>query len=204
MTVLGRFWLSAIANEIGTPAFRLSLLSGAMNSASIVFLSLAAKDFSGGTAEGLLAGGIFGFAPTTWKYSQQFEVFALNNLLCSVLVLLTARYLLSGKAWIPYAGALFCGMGIANQHTIILLEAVLILAVLHHNRWAILRSPVHMVALSLVFLLAAGLPYMYLPIAGIHAPLGSWGQLDTVQGFLKHVTRKVSERVSGYPHLTYL
>jgi hypothetical protein len=190
MTMLGRAWLSAVPSDIGTSAFRLSLLSGAMHSAAIVFVSLAAKEFSGGTAEGLLAGGIFGFAPVTWKYSQQFEVFALNNLVCSILILLTAKYLLSGKSWIPYAGALFCGLGIANQHTIILSEAILILAVVHHNNWAILRSPLQMLSLSILFLLAAALPYMYLPIAGKHAPLGSWGELDTIPGFVKHVTRK--------------
>jgi hypothetical protein len=192
ITMLGKVWLSMLPEDIGTPAFRLSLLSAVLNSASAILVSFAAKDCCGGTWQGLLAGGMFAFAPVTWKYSQQFEVFALNNFLCSTLILLTSKYLQSGNVWVAYLGAVFCGLGIANQHTIILLEATLILAVIQHNKSAILRRPAHMLAVVTLFILAAAIPYAYLVTAGMDPPLGSWGQLDTLEGIIKHVTRKVT------------
>jgi hypothetical protein len=50
--------------------------------------------------------------------------------------------------------------------------------------------PTALVILSVCFL-AGLLPYAYLPIAGSVAPKpGSWGQVDTLSGFLHHILRK--------------
>ena len=44
---------------------------------------------------------------------------------------------------------------------------------------------------GLVLLFVLGLlPYIYLPIAGRLPPLGSWGGVDTREGFLRHVLRQ--------------
>ena len=89
---------------------------------------------------------------------------------------------------IPYVGALTCGLALTNQHTIVLLELPLIIAVLVTGRDKLLR-PAALSALVILFLLGL-LPYVYLPIVGRLPPLGSWGGVDTWEGFLRHVSRQ--------------
>jgi hypothetical protein len=89
---------------------------------------------------------------------------------------------------IPYVGALTCGLALTNQHTIVLLEVPLIMAVLVTGRDKLLR-PAALSGLVILFLLGL-LPYVYLPIVGRLPPLGSWGGVDTWEGFLRHVLRQ--------------
>jgi hypothetical protein len=160
------------------------LVTGA---AAAALLAMAAAKCTSFWA-GVFAGGMFAFSPTVWKFSTHFEVFALNNLFVSLLLYLAIKFIVDRDGWIPYAGALACGLGLTNQHTIVLLEAPLILAVIVASRGALLR-PRPLAALTLLF--CAGLaPYVYLPLAGAAAPRGSWGAVDTWDGFLRHLLRR--------------
>lgn len=72
----------------------------------------------------------FSTSPLTWTYSVGSEVFALNNCFAAALVWLAAERLVGGKAWAVPAGAFLSGLALCNQHTIVLFEIPLILAVL--------------------------------------------------------------------------
>ncbi|GBG29749.1 Transmembrane protein 260-like [Hondaea fermentalgiana] len=97
---------------------------------------------------------VFALAPIVWEFSSTFEVFALNNLLCSLLLYLTARiFLFQGNGSthdvgvndrvkesqrdaqrhrLLCYGALVSGLALANQHTSVLFEIPLIALVLWH------------------------------------------------------------------------
>jgi hypothetical protein len=90
LMLLGRAWLVICPTSWGSPAWRLSLLSAIFSAASSGLIaytsSLCCRQCK---LTGLFAGGIWAFSHLTMKFSTQFEVFSLNNLLCSLLLLLT-------------------------------------------------------------------------------------------------------------------
>ena len=69
----------------------------------------------------LLAGGAFAFAPLVWLYAVQAEVFALNNAISALLLLLLVRFERSRSLGAACAGACAIGLALTNQHTLVLL-----------------------------------------------------------------------------------
>lgn len=63
---------------------------------------------------------LFAFSPLIWLYAIGSEVFALNNALAALLLLLTVRFSKTGSMTAARLGAMVCGLGLANQHTIVL------------------------------------------------------------------------------------
>jgi hypothetical protein len=126
-----------------------------------------------------------------WTYSTQAEVFALNNLLLSLLVLLTARFTTAPRARagaLPLAGAFTFGLGMSNQHTIVLSAAPLALAVALHPQRSLLR-PAPLATLAGCG--ALGLtPYLYLTTAGEAPGRGAWGDPASAAGLAAHALRR--------------
>ena len=123
-----------------------------------------------------------------WTYSTHAEVFALNNLLVSTLLYLTVRYMATRDATVARAGALVMGLGLTNQHTMLIFEIPLALGVLvvggRH-----LFNPRELSVLFLHFCLGFSV-YLYLPAATYCMPYVSWGDGCSVEGFLRHILRK--------------
>ena len=153
LTLLGSAWLRVVPESAGTPAARLSLLCCVLAAGAAVLLGRAAARVSGGEWEGLLAAATFAFSPLVWRLSVQYEVFALNNLLCAALLFLTAHFSIERRRWAAYAGALVCGLTLANQHTALLLVAALVPFVLAMDPG--LLRPAPLAALSALSLLGA-------------------------------------------------
>jgi hypothetical protein len=139
----------------------------------------------------VLAAGLYSLSPLVWTYSTQAEVFALNNLLLSLLVLLTARFTTAPRAGagaLPLAGAFTFGLGMSNQHTIVLSAAPLALAVALHPRRSLLR-PAPLATLAGCG--ALGLtPYLYLIAAGEAPGRGAWGDPASAAGLAAHALRR--------------
>jgi hypothetical protein len=163
LTMLGSGWLSICPDLFGAPAAKLSLLAAVLGASSAAILALAARKISSFWG-GVFGGGMFACSSTVWKFSTQYEVFALNNLFVSALLFLTIKYFADKSWWIPYAGALLCGLALTNQHTVVLYELPLIIAVLAASKGALLR-PYPFLALVALFVLGLT-PYIYLPLAG--------------------------------------
>lgn len=156
--------------------------------------------------------GAFGYVltPLVWEYSITAEVFALNNFICAVLLYFTCLVLATAatvhdKAGVPQkestgaarntlfssalVGGLFCGLALANQHSSLLLVAYVVPCILscvlfltpQYLPGVLFRS-----ATSFLFGLST---YLYLPWAAVEPTRGSWGDLGTLAGFIKHVLR---------------
>uniref|UniRef100_A0A8C9W1A0 Transmembrane protein 260 n=1 Tax=Scleropages formosus TaxID=113540 RepID=A0A8C9W1A0_SCLFO len=86
-------------------------------------------------------------------------------------------------------GALCCGLGLCNQHTLVLYVVPVIpwvLLRLHTYQELSLRG----VALLALHFLFGFLPYLYLPISSAaNAARWSWGDQTTVRGLLTHLLR---------------
>ena len=137
---------------------------------------------------GILGGGLYSLSPLVWLYSLQAEVFALNNMFNALLLYLIIRYNEQRSTALAYMGAFCIGLGLTNQHTLILYAVPLVVWALCQDSFA-LCSARHfstMVALGLLGLS----PYVFLWTHAYHSPLGSWGDTGTMEGFITHFTRK--------------
>jgi hypothetical protein len=160
--------------------------------------------------------GGFALSPLVWSYSTHAEVFALNNLLVATLVLLALQYSAIRRCHAdtrssPVQGgcsgnnraatnrpddgggvarrAAFCiGLGISNQHTSVLtaLPAVCMAVITSSGTLLAPRALAQLAAAG-----ALGLtPYAYLVWAARDAPVGSWGDTHTLEGFFRHILRR--------------
>uniref|UniRef100_A0A673CD14 Transmembrane protein 260 n=1 Tax=Sphaeramia orbicularis TaxID=375764 RepID=A0A673CD14_9TELE len=121
------------------------------------------------------------------------EVFTLNNLFVGLLFYLTASFHCAENATqrskIAHLGAVCCGLGLCNQHTLVLYVLVLIPWVLHRLYSQKELSLRGVVSLGVCFL-TGFLPYIYLPISSyINTARWSWGDQTTLSGLLTHLLR---------------
>lgn len=152
---------------------------------------------------GAIGGILFSLSPLTWEYSRMAEVFALNNFLVSLIIYHTIQIdILVAKdqefdiimRW-SMRGAFISGLAMSNQHTSLLYIVPIIPYVLHSlyrmspaekKTIAILSA-----TLKLAFCFIVGLlPYLYLGFASQIPSPGSWGNLTTFAGSLRHVLRE--------------
>jgi hypothetical protein len=192
-------WLGTQVIPVGTPGYRL-------NCVSVLFAVLAAyfhfsavlrwhlgmvragvtpgagggEQWRGSAWVALIASGTLVFCPLLWQYSTHAEVFAMNNMFVAILLYLGVRYVQERQVVWARLGALFIGLGLTNQHTLLLYALPLVAWMLHLGR-AQLLNPREFGILAALGLLGLT-PYLYLFWAATHAPLGSWGDTSTLSG----------------------
>ena len=173
---------------------RIGLVSGVLRVATpSSSFSSSARDapWALRAAAGATAGLLYAFSPLVWTYSVGSEVFAMNNFFASLVVLLTVRFAdtsnAAGRGRVAALGALVCGLGMCNQHTLILYIIPFVAWIL----FALRRTLTGRQFLGLAAVFFAGLaPYAYLPIASTTFPKrGAWGDMSTLQGFWRHLRR---------------
>lgn len=152
------------------------------------------KALSVNDADGLpgaiIAAGTFCFSPLLWQYAVTAEVFPLNTMMASLLVMLTTKFSLSDNELFSYLGAFVCGLALCNQHTIILFVVPLVFWMLYIQRRRFLENPSKLLRHGVLLLIGFSF-YLYLPIAASLNPIaGSWGDVTTLKGFLHHFLRK--------------
>ena len=90
--------------------------------------------------------------------------------------------------WIPYAGAWLIGLGLTNQHTLVLLALPLALAILIAGHETLVKpgAMLTLVGCGLMGLL----PYAYLVMAGEQPQRGAWGDPAQLRGLWVHLLRR--------------
>ncbi|MBI5115679.1 DUF2723 domain-containing protein [Candidatus Poribacteria bacterium] len=129
------------------------------------------------------------FSPTFWQQSVIAEVYALNNLLfCVILLLLALWGETPQKSGYLFSAAFLFGAGQANHQTLALMApAILIYVFLIRPRTAF--SP--RIVAGCLFLLLLGLClYLYLPLSASARPPLNWGNPSSWDSFWFHVLRK--------------
>ncbi len=182
-----------------SPALRINITSTIFTTLAAMFIGLSIKNIwiknhrkgSISTAGGIiLAMGTFSFSPLIWQYAVTAEVFPLNTFFASLIVYLVVRFSIERNIKIAIFGAFICGLALCNQHTIILYEAPLIAWMLFMMRKQIIDDYRILFPLGIAFILGL-MPYIYLPVTATYNPtLGSWGHLNSLDGFLHHFLRR--------------
>lgn len=132
--------------------------------------------------------GLFAFSTLTWRYAILAEVFSLNNFFVSILIYGAVCALQERRPRIVYLLAFLFGLGLTNHHTLVFIGGPLGLFLIWQFRETLLRLR-PLLLMTALFLIGL-IPYMYLFWASARAPLISWGDISTWQGFLTHLLRK--------------
>ncbi|KAK3272098.1 hypothetical protein CYMTET_19584, partial [Cymbomonas tetramitiformis] len=173
---------------VGSAAYRTNVCATVCAALCNGVVFMVVEGATGKIPSAVLASGLWAFGKLVWQYAIQAEVFALNNLLCAVLLYLTGCYEKTRDCRCAYWGAFVIGLGLSNQHTIIFYVIPLLLRVIWASKGELLQAK-HIA--RLVVAGAVGLlPYAYLPLVGGRALPGSWGELTTLDGFRKHLLRE--------------
>ncbi|KAL0969087.1 hypothetical protein UPYG_G00222470 [Umbra pygmaea] len=176
-----------------SPAHSVNVLSSILGAAASGALCFTVCRLAGPGPGAVLAGWGFAVSRLVWQWSVVAEVFSLNNLLTGIIFCLMASFHCADSApqrrKVAHWGALFCGLGLCNQHTLVLYLFVIIpwvLLCLHFNREL---SVAGVLSLGLCFL--GGLvPYVYLPISSyLNTARWSWGDQTSFAGLLTHLLR---------------
>ncbi|CAM9750958.1 unnamed protein product, partial [Choristocarpus tenellus] len=135
---------------------------------------------------------LFALSPLAWEYSTGTEVFALNNFLVAAIIYLTSRTIRRPTVGTARVGALVCGFALSNQHASVLVAAPMALAVLIAlcRVRGKLTSCWVMLELGGLWLPAGLSPYTFLLYAAHRPRQGSWGDLTTARGFIRHILRE--------------
>jgi len=173
----------------GGIAWRINFSAAVFGSAAASVLAAATVLWSSSELAGVLAGGMFAGSPTVWRYAVQGEVFALNNFIICLLLLLSVQYTKWRQRSIANLGALVIGLGLANQHTVLLFALPLVAGILCLGRKDLMTVPAFgsLVAWGLAGLLP---PYLWLALSGRFAVKHCWGDIASVSGFLTHFLRR--------------
>ncbi|KAG3115906.1 hypothetical protein PI125_g5103 [Phytophthora idaei] len=183
-------WASQMCSSDGDNSIHFALLANAINAfiaagaAACVTHSvylMTRKKASVAVAAGLC----FALSKLTWEYARGVEVFALNNLLVGTLHILIVRHFVQPTTKNAWLGAFVCGLGLANQHTIVLFEAPFILWVLLTYRFRV----VELLAVAFGFISGLSL-YLQTFLSAQEPTPGSWGDTSTLAGLFAHIRRK--------------
>eukprot|EP01041_Mallomonas_annulata_P003920 gene3920-7816_t len=136
---------------------------------------------------------LFALSPLVWEYSIGAEVFAVNNAIIAALIYLTVdtHYRIAcsdNNGWFTSSclGALLSGLALSNQHTSLLLIVILVPYVLIITRNRLTTSSLGV--FSALFLLGLS-PYLYLVWASMDPKPGSWGNMTSLPGLMRHILR---------------
>ncbi|CAL8286647.1 unnamed protein product [Lota lota] len=190
-TLLARLAMALLPSL--SPAHSVNLMCSLLGALASGALCFTVCKLTGPGPGGLLAGGSFAVSRLTWQWSTVAEVFSLNNLFVGLLFSLLVCFFnpaYASRRWkLARLGALCCGLGLCNQHTLVLFVvpmALLVLASLRSNGELSFRL---LGTLGACFI-AGVLPYVYLPISSsLNTARWSWGDQTTLSGLLTHLLR---------------
>jgi hypothetical protein len=169
-----------------TAAHTAALATAILGALTVFAIHGACRAWGARPTSAALATALFAGAPIVIRLHSVAEVFALNNLIIAAILWLSAEAgPLRGTARV-IALALVAGLGIANQHTCVLLAPVGLCGAARGLRET--QRSRGAVALGGVVALGIGLlPYAYLLVASASGV--SWGAPKTLADVLAHFTR---------------
>ncbi|EGG21538.1 transmembrane protein [Cavenderia fasciculata] len=200
-TMFGHFFDSII--PFGTVAWKVSTMSSFFGAICSSVIYLVIKLWINDNWCGMVSAYLFTFSPLIWCYQIQGEVFSINNLFVALIMLMSVWYVRvriyedqvhNTSFWtserIGYLSAFVCGLGLTNQHTLVVIVAPFafwLMLIGGRDQFWTTKSLANMSLCAL-----AGLsPYLYLFVSPrVNKVQYSWGNTATVSGFITHFLRQ--------------
>ena len=166
-------WSSALLN---------SFLAALCNTAMYTLVEGATRP-----SVAIIATTVFGFSGSVWEWASNLEVFTLNNLLCTMLLICFRCYLRQPSPANLRNGVIISGLCLTNQHTSVLYVIPIALMCLVKERHNI---GVNFIITNICHISLPLSLYMYLPLSSMFAASRwTWGDCSTIDGILTHVLR---------------
>jgi hypothetical protein len=154
-------WLFASLGE--NKAYRVNLMCAVMTAIGVYNLHRAARIITGSSAAATVGAAMYGFSPLIWNNALQAEVFSMNNMFVCLITHILVRYLGRNDPSChreAYLGAFIVGLGLSNQHTLVLYAAIIVPAVFISG-WRRLLRPAQFLSCTLLFTLGMT-PYSHM------------------------------------------
>lgn len=137
----------------------------------------------------------YSFSPLIWHYSIDAEVFSLNNFFVIFIIYLTIKISLETskdkKNQLINTGALFCGLSLTNQHTMLFNLIPLVLYILFISYKSSILNIDSIKSYAKNFFIGFSV-YLYLPISTFFTNKNerfSWGNFNSLYGIVWHMLR---------------
>lgn len=173
-----------------TPSLAAARVTALVGAIAVGVLYVACRSWGASRGASAVACVVYAFAPLTWIYATQAEVFTLNAALCSGLLALAGPGCpLRGERRVVCVG-LIVGLGLSHHPTFLAMAPVALLAVMRAWREEGRRRRPRASLLGVCALLLGLAPYDYVVWASRHSQ-GRWvwgGPMDA-RGFLHHLLR---------------
>lgn len=193
-TMAGHLFIRLV--PIGTPALRLNLMSAVLAAFTLLWIGRAARlwarrlgaDPALARTGGVIAALALGSSTTFWAQATTANIRMPTLFFAALALYALARFATDRQDRHLTLLGLALGLGIGHHPSLAFIALFFVLYALLVD-WRILHQPRRWIRPALAFLLGL-LPLAYLPIQGARgAPLAP-SDLDTLQGFLWHVTAK--------------
>lgn len=183
-------WFGKIFSYLpfGTVAWRIGWVSVLSSVAAHAFYFLALRRLTQNSVVAFFTTTLLAFSTLIWRYSIIAEVFSLNSFFVSLLLYLFTRFCAQPSTKLACLMAFAFGLGLSNHHTLVFFGLPMAAWMLFFYREQLLK-PQMLLLLALSGLLGL-FPYLHLFWASAKAPLISWGDISSWQGFLTHFMRK--------------
>ena len=149
---------------IGSPAWRVNLVSAVCAALSLPFVYLMAKRVSSSRAAAFIAATLFALAPTLWASAVEAEVYALNTLLLSVTLYFAVLWYDNHQSRYLYLTAFAFGLALDNHRVSLFIAPSLLLLFWFNRNWVNTRR----LAQSAMLILLPLLLYVYIPVRASH------------------------------------
>eukprot|EP00762_Andalucia_godoyi_P003035 ANDGO_04223.mRNA.1 Transmembrane protein 260 homolog len=183
INVLGHFFPDS------SVAWRVNAFNALCGALAALGLFEAALAITKSPLAAMYAGAMWAASPIVWQYAITAEVFSLNNLFATWLIVFALWFDDHPSQRRLLASAFVSGLAMTNQHTIALFQIPLIA----WAGWRAFRTGILSVKLVLqaaAAYVAGLLPYAYLVAASFRKPSFTWGDSRTLPGFVRHVLRQ--------------
>ncbi|MBN1622186.1 MAG: DUF2723 domain-containing protein [Endomicrobiales bacterium] len=175
----------------GNSAYKINIMSAFFGAGTIYFLTLVFGFIFNQSWILLSSAMLLAFSPAFWRLSQVSEMYSLNAFLASVILFLIAKFYNDTKNnghkpdfAVLLLVAFLCGFSTGNHQTIIFIFPGILWFLLsckdfrlNHYFW------------SFIFFVLGFSVYLILPLRVLSEPVSSWGDLKTINGLLRVITR---------------
>ena len=179
---------------VGNIAFRMNLMSAFFSAASVALAASLVMRMTGSRIASLSAALVLGFAPVFWNQAICSEVYSLHLFFVILIITLLKWWDESREPFRLLLLVLVTGLSFGNHMQTVMLAPAVLFIIFSGDRMAVL-GPKHFLCIT-IFFASALLIYIYLPLRTAAGTAVHWGNPDTLERFIDHVTAK-SHR-SGY------
>jgi tetratricopeptide (TPR) repeat protein len=177
---------------LGSIALKVNLFSLVFASLTLVFLYLSANIFLEilfGSEKPKIIAGLFpvlllAFSQPFWYHALVAEVYTLHSFFTCLIIYLLLSWKLKEDVRFLYAAAFFYGLSAGNHATVVFYLPAILLLFFVWERKARFKN---LLVVSLVFLIGFSV-YLYLPIRSFTEPTIDWGNPESFQEFIYHIT----------------